>query len=70
MGPGGRLPRRGAPVQAAAWLRPSADRVGLSWLPPYHDMGLMGTILLALHGGWLLVLLSPGHFVQRPVRWL
>ncbi|MBC9716498.1 fatty acyl-AMP ligase [Streptomyces sp. TRM66268-LWL] len=46
------------------------DRVGCSWLPPYHDMGLMGTIMLSLHGGWPLVLLSPVHFVQRPYRWL
>ncbi|QKW06576.1 fatty acyl-AMP ligase [Streptomyces sp. NA04227] len=47
-----------------------ADRVGCSWLPPYHDMGLMGTILLAVHGGWPLVMLSPVHFVQDPYRWL
>ncbi|MFC5749032.1 fatty acyl-AMP ligase [Actinomadura rugatobispora] len=45
-------------------------RTGLSWLPPYHDMGLMGTIMLALHGGWPLVMMSPVHFVQQPVRWL
>lgn len=46
------------------------DRIGCSWLPPYHDMGLMGTIMLALHGGWPLVMLSPVHFVQDPYRWL
>lgn len=46
------------------------DRVGCTWLPPYHDMGLMGTLLLAVHGGWPLVLLSPAHFVQQPYRWL
>ncbi|MFJ8098281.1 fatty acyl-AMP ligase [Streptomyces griseofuscus] len=46
------------------------DRVGCSWLPPYHDMGLMGTIMLAVHGGWPLVMLSPIHFVQDPYRWL
>lgn len=46
------------------------DRIGLSWLPPYHDMGLMGTILLAVHGGWPLVMMSPLHFVQDPYRWL
>jgi acyl-CoA synthetase (AMP-forming)/AMP-acid ligase II len=46
------------------------DRVGCSWLPPYHDMGLMGTIMFALYGGWPLVMLSPLHFIQRPYRWL
>ncbi|MBE1534282.1 fatty acyl-AMP ligase [Actinomadura algeriensis] len=51
-------------------MGPDPDRIGLSWLPPYHDMGLMGTIMLALHGGWPLVMMSPVHFVQRPVRWL
>ena len=46
------------------------DRVGLSWLPPYHDMGLMGTIMLSLYHGWPLVLMSPMHFMQQPRRWL
>ena len=45
-------------------------RVGVSWLPPYHDMGLVGSIMLALHGGWPLAMMSPEHFVQSPVRWL
>ncbi|MEV0251472.1 fatty acyl-AMP ligase [Nocardia sp. NPDC050712] len=45
-------------------------RIGLSWLPPYHDMGLMGTIVLALYHGWPLVLMSPVHFIQQPARWL
>ena len=46
------------------------SRVGLSWLPPYHDMGLMGTIILSMYHGWPLVLMSPLHFVQQPRRWL
>jgi acyl-CoA synthetase (AMP-forming)/AMP-acid ligase II len=46
------------------------DRVGLSWLPPYHDMGLMGTIILSFHQGWPLVLMPPMHFIQQPRRWL
>lgn len=40
-----------------------------SWLPPYHDMGLIGH-LLSWHSARHLVLLSPLAFFQRPVRWL
>ena len=46
------------------------DRVGFSWLPPYHDMGLMGTIFVSMFQGVPLVLMSPMHFVQAPRRWL
>jgi acyl-CoA synthetase (AMP-forming)/AMP-acid ligase II len=46
------------------------DRVGCSWLPPYHDMGLMGTIFVSMHQGVPLVLMSPLHFIQQPLRWL
>jgi acyl-CoA synthetase (AMP-forming)/AMP-acid ligase II len=46
------------------------DRVGFSWLPPYHDMGLMGTIFISMFQGVTLVLMSPMHFVQEPFRWL
>lgn len=40
-----------------------------SWLPPYHDMGLMGH-LLSWHSARHIVFLSPLAFFQRPVRWL
>jgi acyl-CoA synthetase (AMP-forming)/AMP-acid ligase II len=46
------------------------ERVGFSWLPPYHDMGLMGTIFVSMHQSVPLVLMSPMHFVQSPRRWL
>ncbi|MFC5476070.1 fatty acyl-AMP ligase [Paraherbaspirillum soli] len=44
--------------------------VGFTWLPPYHDMGLMGALLLSVYGGFPLLMMSPAHFVQRPLRWL
>lgn len=43
---------------------------GVIWLPPYHDMGLIGGILAPLYAGFPVVLMSPLIFLQRPVRWL
>lgn len=42
----------------------------VSWLPVYHDMGLIGGILQPLYGGFPCVLMSPTSFLQRPYRWL
>ncbi|HEV2992729.1 MAG TPA: fatty acyl-AMP ligase [Candidatus Angelobacter sp.] len=42
----------------------------VSWLPGYHDMGLVGGVLQPLFGGFPCTLLSPVHFLQRPIRWL
>jgi acyl-CoA synthetase (AMP-forming)/AMP-acid ligase II len=46
------------------------DSVCVSWLPPYHDMGLIGGILTPLTLGAALVLMPPMAFLQRPLRWL
>lgn len=43
---------------------------GLVWLPPYHDMGLVGGILNPLFVGYPITLLAPLIFIQKPVRWL
>ncbi|HXW82475.1 MAG TPA: AMP-binding protein, partial [Acidimicrobiales bacterium] len=43
---------------------------GVSWLPPYHDMGLIGGILHPLYAGFPVVLMPPVAFLQRPARWL
>ncbi len=42
----------------------------VSWLPPYHDAGLIGKIITPLVGGFPGVLMSPIAFLQEPARWL
>ena len=43
---------------------------GVIWLPPYHDMGLIGGILQPLYGGFSVILMSHMMFLQNPFRWL
>jgi acyl-CoA synthetase (AMP-forming)/AMP-acid ligase II len=43
---------------------------GVSWLPLYHDMGLVGALLTALALPGPLALMSPELFIARPARWL
>jgi amino acid adenylation domain-containing protein len=42
----------------------------VSWLPPYHDMGLIGAILQSVYLGASMTLMSPLTFLSKPVRWL
>ncbi|MFV3405990.1 non-ribosomal peptide synthetase [Pseudomonas sp. NY15463] len=46
------------------------DDVIVSWLPLYHDMGLIGGLLQPIFSGVPCVLMSPGYFLARPQRWL
>ncbi len=43
---------------------------GVIWLPPYHDMGLIGGILQPIYAGFPCTLMSPVDFIQKPYRWL
>ncbi len=44
--------------------------VVVSWLPIYHDMGLIGNVLAAVYGGFRAYLMSPAAFLRRPATWL
>jgi len=49
---------------------PDAHHIGVSWLPLYHDMGLVGAVLSAVDHPGDLVLIPPELFVTRPAIWL
>lgn len=53
----------------AADFRLGPDTVGVSWLPQYHDFGLVNAIISALSGNMRLYSLSPLDFVRRPALW-
>lgn len=48
----------------------SASSRSVTWLPLFHDLGLIFGILLPLYGGFSCVCMSPTSFLQRPYRWL
>lgn len=52
-----------------AWGLSPRDR-GVFWLPPFHDMGLVGAILAPVAFGVPSTLMHPAAFLQRPARWL
>ncbi|MEL6223569.1 MAG: type I polyketide synthase, partial [Cyanobacteria bacterium J06627_8] len=48
----------------------SSESKSVCWLPPYHDMGLIGGVLQPIYLGAPAALMSPVSFLQRPFRWL
>ncbi|MEW5926854.1 MAG: non-ribosomal peptide synthase/polyketide synthase [Gemmatimonadota bacterium] len=64
----GNLLHNSALIERLAGYTPQTRSV--IWLPPYHDMGLIGGILQPLFTGYWAALFSPVAFIQRPARWL
>ncbi len=52
------------------FMEHSAESRFVTWLPMYHDMGLIGGILQPLYGGFSCIIMPPTSFLQRPYRWL
>ena len=57
-------------MHAAVELNEASRPTFVTWLPPFHDMGLVGTYLHALYANARLVILNPTTFIARPERWL
>lgn len=46
------------------------DSVIVSWLPMFHDMGLIGAVLQSISIGATCIAMTPAAFLQKPMRWL
>lgn len=44
--------------------------IGVSWLPLFHDMGLIGHVIHPIYAGITSILMPPAAFLQKPIRWL
>ena len=54
----------------ASGLKLRSDDVGCTWLPLYHDMGLIGFVLAPIRTRTPVVMMPPLFFLKRPIEWL
>jgi acyl-CoA synthetase (AMP-forming)/AMP-acid ligase II len=57
-------------VVTRQYMEHSSSSKFVTWLPIYHDMGLIGGVLQPLYGGFPCIMMPPAAFLQRPYRWL
>ncbi len=48
----------------------TGSTVSVTWLPNFHDLGLINGLVVPLYAGFPSILMSPVAFLQRPLRWL
>lgn len=53
-----------------SWLEWEDDDIVATWLPPFHDMGLVGCLLTPITGQSGVVVMQPGDFIRNPLDWL
>ncbi|WP_197527325.1 aminotransferase class I/II-fold pyridoxal phosphate-dependent enzyme [Pirellulimonas nuda] len=51
-------------------FKPTTSGQGVTWLPLYHDMGLIGGVIQPIYFARPNTLMTPTHFLQKPLRWL
>ncbi len=56
-------------IQMADSIELNESSRGVTWLPLFHDMGLL-TVILPAVGGKYITIMSPRAFVARPSRWI
>ncbi len=54
-------------LQGSQW---PANCLAVSWIPLYHNFGLLTSVVQPMYAGWPIILMSPLSFLQRPFRWL
>jgi fatty-acyl-CoA synthase len=64
----GNMFEHGRAMQIAAKGDPDTD-VGVSWLPLFHDMGMVGALILAMQHGGEVICVTPADFLESPLLW-
>lgn len=53
-----------------SWLEMGDNDIVSTWVPPFHDMGLVGCLLTPITGQNGVVVMQPGDFIRDPLGWL